>query len=219
MTFGGTAEWLGKDTDFHCFDRTVWLWHGGDADERVHLNVRHRALGNRDHGSIVFKLDGGGRSASCFDCERIAVHLIDRTAHPRWRGILRKAGSCAEHTGDQCSTHRKDLRFPPHHNRAPFRIEFWGRQDLRHAGIIQPKQWCSQSLPGEQRLALTQSSPPVSLSGMARGGYRENPRLGSPERAAGVNADTFAGVHSQQRSPPPSRLTLRRADISTGVSP
>ena len=113
------AERLCKDTYFHCFDSTVWLRHSGDANERVHLNVRHRALGDRDYRGIVFKLDGGRRPASCFDRDRVAVHLIDRAAHPRRCGVVRQAGSCAKHTGRQCSTDPNDLRLPPHHNLTP----------------------------------------------------------------------------------------------------
>jgi hypothetical protein len=41
------------------------------------------------------------RAASRFDREHVAVHLIERTTHPRRRRVFRESGGCAEHTSRQ----------------------------------------------------------------------------------------------------------------------
>ena len=50
-------------------------------------------------------------AASGFDRERVAVHLINRAAHPRRRCVFRKPGGCAEHKGCQCSPDPNDFVF------------------------------------------------------------------------------------------------------------
>jgi hypothetical protein len=54
-----SAERLLKNVNFNGLLSTIRLRHGGDADERIALYVRHRALGDRDNGSAVLERNVG----------------------------------------------------------------------------------------------------------------------------------------------------------------
>ena len=77
VSFTSPTERLFKNVNFNRLLSPIRLRHGGDANERVALYIRHRALGDRDDGSAVLERNVGFLAALRRNCQVIAVHFFE----------------------------------------------------------------------------------------------------------------------------------------------
>ena len=94
VSFTGTAQRLFKNVNFNRLLSPIRLRHCGDADEGVALDVRHRALSDRDDRSAILERDVGFLAALGRNCQVVTVHFLKRTAHSAGR-VLRKRAECS----------------------------------------------------------------------------------------------------------------------------
>ena len=88
---------------FDSFLASIGLRHGGDADERVALNVGHRALGGGDDGGAVLERNIRFLSTLARNDQIIAVNLFKCAAHPG-RCVFRKRSDASLVAGYAANT-------------------------------------------------------------------------------------------------------------------